>query len=145
LKLIGLVFLIAIIWAIAWGALGLGIAVLATTISPDTGHVPHGLFAFIWASVSTLTGFFSGVVYALVSRTRSLTSRRRAGVGAVVGAAGIVALLSIGAISNTSVANPLVSNLARAAVPILIYGPIAAAFGGLLAAFDSKFGPWPRD
>jgi hypothetical protein len=145
LKLIGLVFLIAIIWAIAWGALGLGIALLAATISPDTGHVSHGLFAFIWASVSALTGFFSGAVYALVSRTRSLTSGRRAGVGAAIGASGIITLLSIGAISNTSVANPLITNLARAAVPILIYGPIAAGFGGLLAVFDSKFGPWPRE
>jgi hypothetical protein len=49
---------------------------------------------------------------------------------------GIVTLLGCSAIANTSAANPLAGNLAQMVMPILIYSPIAAVLGGVLAALD---------
>jgi hypothetical protein len=142
LKLAGLALLIAIVWASAWGLCTFGIAFL---IWRDTGHVPHGLVALVFAFISALTGFVSGIVYALVSRTTSMTSRRRrVQVGAVIGAAGVITLVAIGALRNTSPANPLAGNLAQGALTILVFSPVAAVLGGLLAALDSRITRGPR-
>jgi hypothetical protein len=84
LNLLGLVCLKASVWTVAWGSCGFGIALLSTMISPDTGHIPHGLVALIGAFVSAITGLFSGIVYALVSQTTS-SRRSRVTMGAVVG------------------------------------------------------------
>jgi hypothetical protein len=138
LKLIGLVVLTAIIWALAWGSCGLCMALIGIRFSPDTGHVPHGLAATIVAFLSAVTGFFSGMVYGLLSRTMSLTGKRRVVLGTAVGGAGIITLLCTGAIINSSPANPLMNNLAQVAVPMLIAAPFAALLGGLVAAFESK-------
>jgi hypothetical protein len=142
LKLIGLVVLTAIVWALAWGSCGLCMALIGIRFSPDNGHVPHGLAAAIVAFLSAVTGFFSGMVYGLLSRTMPLMGGRRVALGATVGAAGIIMLLCTGAIINSSSANPLMRNLAQVAVPMLIAAPFTALLGGLLAKLDAKI--WAR-
>jgi uncharacterized protein YacL len=142
LKRVALVSLIATIWAVAWGMCGLAIALVGTRISPDTGHVPHGLVAIILASIGAVTGFFSGIVYSLVSQTTSFTSRRTL-VGAAIGAASIITLISIGAIRNTSARSSLISNLEQVALSTLIFSSVAAGLGAVLGALDAKIRPCP--
>jgi hypothetical protein len=129
------------LWAFSWGLLALCVGLIGVRTSPDTGHVPHGLVVVIVAGAGTVVGFFSGVLYTFLSRI-SPTGRNRVVLGALAGASGIVGLLGIGAISNSSMANPLMSNLAQVALPALIGASVAALFGALLAALDSKL--WPH-
>jgi hypothetical protein len=59
-------------------------------------------------------------------------------VGAVTGGASIIALFIVGAISNSSSANPLIENLGKGAVALSVCAPIAACLGCLPATLDSK-------
>ena len=64
-------------------------------------------------------------------------------VGAAIGAASIITLISIGAIRNTSARSSLISNLEQVALPTLIFSSIAAGLGAVLGALDAKIRPCP--
>lgn len=128
MKLIGRVALIAIVWALAWGSCALLVGIVGVKTSPDTGHVPHGLVVVIVAFIGTVVGVFSGILYAVLSRIL-LPSRGRVVLGAAAGICGVITLVGVGAISNSSVANPLMSTLAQVALPTVIGAAAAALLG----------------
>lgn len=132
------VTLTAVVWAFAWGLCGLGVALVGVATSADTGHVPHELIVFLLGLLGAVIGFLSGIAYALIAGARSLQARGRIVAGATVGVSGIIALMTIGAILNTSSVDPLSSTLKQGMTGILIFGPVAAVLGGLLGAIDSK-------
>jgi hypothetical protein len=138
LRLIGVALLIGVAWALAWGVCGLGIGIVGVAKSLDTGHVPHFLVVFIVSVVSGVVGFFSGVAYAFISRTMPLQRKGRMVTGAVVAASGVVVLVTVGAIANTSSTQPFFSTFREGIKGMLVASPVAAVLGASLGALDSK-------
>jgi hypothetical protein len=128
LSLIGIVVRTTLFWGAVWGFAGFAMAFLATKISPDTGHLPHGLVAAIVAFVSAVAGALSGAAYALVAEQASLGVRGRIEVGGATGAAAVFTVFLIGAMSKGA-ANSFPHNLIEVIVPVSVYSLVGAALG----------------
>jgi hypothetical protein len=135
---VGNAFFRGIAWAFAWGAFGMGLAVIGVATSPDTGHVPHFVVECIVSLVSGVVGLACGIAYGLISRLLFLEPKGRIITGAVVGASGIVAVLTIGAIANTTSTEPFLMTFREGIKGMLVFSPAGAVLGGVLGAIDSK-------
>jgi len=90
LKALGRILITALKWAIVWGLVGAAMGVLATTLEPDTGHIPRNLVPLMMAVPSAVFGAIAGLIFASVMTpvhvSDFLGPRGRVVLGAVIGA-----------------------------------------------------------
>ena len=94
-KALGRILITAFKWAIVWGLVGAAMGVLATTLEPDTGHIPRNLVPLMMAVPSAVFGAIAGLIFASVLTAVHVSDflgpRGRVVLGTVIGAtAGIV-------------------------------------------------------
>jgi hypothetical protein len=80
------------IWAISWGLCGTVLGVIATTIEPDTGHIPRYEVPLLFGIPLSLGGIVGGLMFGLISGLCRDKMRLVLG-GTIGGIAGIVPAL----------------------------------------------------
>lgn len=139
MRLMGKVFLTALLWGFAWGFSSFAITFLATMDNTDPRHLNSAYAATLVALLAVCCGAPSGAVYALIAELTALRFKGRVGLGAILGAAAVLIVLFIFAVKHAGPNYSFERGLRDSGFGMAVIPPMAAALGAGLAALDWRF------